>query len=327
MPFPVVQFELFGLTVYGFGLALALGGLLALLLLHRDRRRAGMTTGSAPRLMLPAILLGLVGARLVYCVFNYRRVFFDAVEGHWLGLGPFFRLGQGGLSLYGLLAGVLLACCLYARFHRQSAGRVLDWAALPLGVFAGIALLAQILGGTSYGEEVLAEGLQFFPIAVRNDYEEWNLAVFAWQGIAVLAAALSLLRPAKGTARPGDRMLRLLIPLCALQLFFEALRQDDYPRLESNAFIRVNQVLALAFLIVTAIMLTRRLGTRHALPVWGMLALAAGAAIAAEFNEKLPMARELLYALSLAAQIALAAVMLHALRRDTAARHHPEGTT
>ncbi len=325
MPFPIIQFEVGGLTVYAFGLALAMGGLLALLLLHMGREKAGMPPGAAPRLMLTVAVLGLLGARLVYCLFNWHGVFFDPVEGSWLGIMPFFRLGQGGFSLYGLIAGVLLACYLYARLAGQHTGAVLDWAALPLGLFVGIALLAQILGGTSYGEEVLEEGAHFFPLAVRNDYEEWDLAVFAWQGMTALIASLLLVR-SRATARPGDRILRLLIPLCASQLFFEALRQDDYPRMEINAFIRVNQLLALAFLIVIAIILTRRLGTSATLPVWGALLLSAGAAMAAEFNEKLPVARELLYGLSLAAQALLIIVMLRALRRS-APLPHPRKST
>ena len=324
MPFPVIQFEVGGLIVYAFGLALAIGGLLALLLLHMGREKAGMPPGAAPRLMIGAAVLGLLGARLIYCLFNWRGVFFDPVEGSWLGIMPFFRFDQGGLSLYGLMAGVLLACYLYARLAGQSTGAVLDWAALPLGLFVGIALLAQILGGTSYGEEVLQEGAHFFPLAVRNDYEEWDLAVFAWQGMSALIT--SLLVRGRAPARPGDRMLRLLIPLCASQLFFEALRQDDYPRMEINAFIRVNQLLALAFLIVIAIILTRRLGATGTLPAWGALMLSAATAMAAEFNEKLPVARELLYGLSLTAQALLIIVILRALRRSTPLPHAQKST-
>lgn len=324
MPFPVIQFEVGGLIVYAFGLALAIGGLLALLLLHMWREKAGMPPGAAPRLMIGAAVLGLLGARLVYCLFNWRGVFFDPVEGSWLGIMPFFRFDQGGLSLYGLMAGVLLACYLYARLAGQSTGAVLDWAALPLGLFVGIALLAQILGGTSYGEEVLQEGAHFFPLAMRNDYEEWDLAVFAWQGMSALIT--SLLVRGRAPARPGDRMLRLLIPLCASQLFFEALRQDDYPRMEINAFIRVNQLLALAFLIVIAVLLTRRLGATGTLPAWGALMLSAATAMAAEFNEKLPVARELLYGLSLTAQALLIIVMLRALRRSVPFPHPRKST-
>ena len=160
----------------------------------------------------------------------------------------------------------------------------------------------------------------FLRYATTMRVEPGHLRLAGHHGTGIRPAPDS---PEQGGVPTGDRTLRLLIPLCAFQLFLEALRQDDYPRLASNAFIRVNQVLALAFLLVIAIMLTRRLGARRALPLWGALLLAVAAAIAAEFNEKLPIAREALYGLSLAAQALLSMVMLRAVHRAISPRQHP----
>ena len=114
-------------------------------------------------------------------------------------------------------------------------------------------------------------------------------------------------------------MVALLLPFLSLQIFLESLRQDAYLRLESNAFIRVNQVLGLLVLLGLLALLTAR-ALRQGRPAllaapWLSLALASGCAIAAEFNEKLPLPKPLLYLISLAALSLFTWLALRAFRR------------
>lgn len=320
--YPVAQFSWLGLTWYGFGLALSAGGVLAFAVLLLEAREEPRLKAGAGQLMALSVALGLVCARLAYAIFSWQLVFLDPMDGAFLGLTPLFQVNLGGLSFYGMLLGVLLACLLHAWLSGHSAGAVFDLAALPLGLFSAFALGAQILGGAGFGEEV-APWLNWFPAAVRNAYEEWNAAVFIYQAATALLISLLLVRR-RVTALPGDRMLRLLIPLNALQLFFEALRQDDYPRLAANGFIRVNQLLALAFLVGAALVLTRR-QSRSAPGLWLSLLAAVGVAMAAEFNEKLPLPREALYFCSFAAMVGLSLYWLRALgSADAAATAAPQ---
>lgn len=129
----------------------------------------------------------------------------------------------------------------------------------------------------------------------------------------LLAAGLILEKKDRG--RPGDRMLRLLIPLYAMQIFFESLRQDDYPRLEFNAFIRSNQLLALAALVIILVLLWRRLSPAQRAE--NLLSLLAGSAVfaAAEFWEKLPTQKEALYGASFVMALAISLVWLLNLRK------------
>lgn len=316
--YPLIQFSWLGQTWYGFALALFVDGLAAFALLAFSAKRHGLKPGSASQLMLLSVVLGLIVSRLVFSIFSWQHVFLDPMEGTFLGLLPFFKITHGGLSFYGMLLGVLLACALFARLTHQPVGMVMDAAAVPLGTFSVFALAAQILGGAGFGEEV-APWLQWFPMAVVNTFEEWNTAVFVYQAAAVLLITLWLARRqhvklSTGNHQSfGEDMLRLLIPLNALQLFFEALRQDDYPRLAANAFIRVNQLLPLAFLIGITVLLTKK-APRRAAGIWLPLLFSIAAAIAAEFNEKLPLPRELLYAVSLLAQVLLSVMWLWELR-------------
>lgn len=301
-------------ALYGFGLALAAGALIALLLLYRGEKKDDLQPGSAPLAFLLSALFGLAVSRLLYSLLNFSTVFYDAMEGSWLGLAPLVRVGRGGHSLYGLTAGVLLGLYIFAKLTRQAGGRVLDWAAPALAITVCAALFAQPLGGGGYGGES-SPLLQFFPASIQNQYGEWNTAVFMYQGLWALLLAAGLIFEKKEYGRPGDRMLRLLVPLYAMQIFFESLRQDDYPRLEFNAFIRSNQLLALIALLVILALLWQRLSPAQ--KAGNLLSLLAGGAVfmAAEFWEKLPIQKEALYGASFAMALVISFVWLANLRK------------
>lgn len=313
--FSVISFEFWGLRFYAFGILLGVAGILSLLLLSRDEKRRGLKPGSAPAMLLAAGLLGLFCSRLVFSIIQREKLFFDVFDGHFLGLQPFFALQHGGFSLFGFLFGLLLAGFLFAKASRQRLGTIYDWLALPSAVFLSLLSLGQFLGGQGYGEQLEAEALQFFPIAVQNSFGEWYLAVFLYQGLLLAGIAL-FLRFSRARGSLGDRMIRLLGLFCSLQIFLESLRQDAYLRMESNAFIRLNQVMALLVLLALLLMLSRRALKRGRPGLlwapWLSLLIASGCAIAAEFNEKLPLPKPVLYlasllALSLHAWLALSA--------------------
>lgn len=319
LDFPVYSLDVFGLRLYGFGLAVALAALLAWLLLHLGEKRYALPAGSARLLIVLALPISLLLSRALYSLILRERLFYDVMDGSYLGLRPFLDLAGGGLSFFGMLMGIVLAALLAARLLRRPGAQMLDWVALPLVVFISIARFGEILGGQGFGEELSLPALQFFPLGFRNSYEEWYLAVCVLEGLAAALIALSLLRSRGEQARPGDRMIRMLIPFAAMQVFLESLRQDAYLRLESNAFIRVEQVLAMLVLVILLSLLSRpalRAGHgRLLLVAWLSLLLAAGAALAAEFNEKLPLPKALLYALSLLAQCLHIWIALRLLRR------------
>lgn len=310
--FPVLSMQLGSLSVHVFGLILALGALLSLVLLYQSEKRMNIRQGSAPGLFICAGIIGFTMSRLIYALLNASRLFYDAMDGSYLGLSPLLRIADGGHSVYGFILGASLGIYLFSLLTAQEKGRVFDWAAVPLGGFLTASFLAQIAGSSGYGEEV-APFLRFMPMAVRNLYGEWDAAVFFYEGLWALALTLWLKHSKRRPGRSGDRMLWLLIPLTSLQIFFESLRQDDYPRLESNAFIRMNQVLGLIVLLVILVLIFKRLSVRHKANCLLVLLLSAVSFIAAEFWEKLPVPKEALYIVSFVMALVLSFTWLKAL--------------
>ncbi len=321
--FPLRSFTLGPLTVYAFGLVLAIGGLAAFALLWLEGRKLHRPAGSATGLMALCLLLGLALSRLVYALLQPQQLFFDPVEGGYLGLWPLLALTGGGFSLVGLLLGLLLAGWLHARLSGAEVADTLDWLAQPLALFVCALRFGQLLAGAGYGGEVWEEQFQRLPFAVENSFGEWYLAVFLLEGLLMLLILLYLQRGRRLHARPGDQMLRLLTLFLASLIFTESLRQDKILRLEGNSFIRLNQLLGLAGLIIILLMLTRRLLrsglSKQVALLWAALLLACAGVMAAEFNEKLPVNYALLYGLSALGLLVLSVVVLRALRLSASA--------
>lgn len=101
-----VAFELFGLEIRWYGILIAIGMLLGLLIAYKRARSHEIDPERVIDLALVSIPVGIVGARLYYVVFNwdyYQDDFFRIID---------FR--GGGLAIHGgLLFGVVAAgiCC------------------------------------------------------------------------------------------------------------------------------------------------------------------------------------------------------------------------
>lgn len=130
----------------GFGWALGCGCMLALLsVLLTARKKPSFQKALlwTAGLSLP---LGLIGARLVYCLSNpsFYLSYPDAILKIW----------EGGLSMAGALFFVVLAGVLGARLGKARCGQVLDCLVLPMTLFicAGAFALQQL--GMGFGPEL-----------------------------------------------------------------------------------------------------------------------------------------------------------------------------
>ena len=141
---PTPLFSLSGLFCYPYGAALAVGLLLAALLLMASFRKAFGAAAEGLRFSLWALPLGFVGARLGYCAVKSS---FIAVD-----FGPSFlyRFDLGGYSMAGAFVGVLAAAALLGRITRRG------WLS-TLGAAMPALLLAAALG--RFAECLTTEGI------------------------------------------------------------------------------------------------------------------------------------------------------------------------
>ena len=275
-----ILFSVFGLPVTAYALCLAVSLGAGLLCFFRLGKKKALLEDALWRCALLSLPLGLLGARLFYCLssfYLYEEVGLDAI----------FRFWEGGYCLWGAVAGAALAAFLAAKSTRQPAAPLLDALAVSGALVIALARLAEYFSGEGIGPYVENEALQFFPLAVfRADYEIWYLAVFVLEALAALAIFLILLR----RQRPAGHSARLFLLLySACQLTLESLRRDHAPRW---LFVRVNQLTAI--LVIVGLMLfalirwarakEKPLSGKRAAFLWGTVAVCAGIIVAMEFS-------------------------------------------
>jgi phosphatidylglycerol---prolipoprotein diacylglyceryl transferase len=274
-----MTFPIFGLTGYGYGLAAgvsALAYLGAALLLKRKTQVKAETILLFGLLGIP---LGLIGSRLVFCAVN-ADYFLQAIA------QPIRMLAfwDGGLSMTGMLAGLVFAALLTARIRKVDFRAFLDAVALPMGLLImGLRLAEGLTEGLGIGRQVEADALAgslpfLFVTEKMGALELHRLAVYRYEAVFALAvfAAMLWLASSKKSRKAGDLSLLFFALYGAGQVLFESMRDDGHMVL---GFIRVQQVLGLLCPLIALSVLCRRYGRLHGArdavtAAWTMLPMA-----------------------------------------------------
>lgn len=254
------SFELFGLTGYRLGLFAAVGVLVlfaAMLLLARKR---AVQPTSVCVLTLTGTVLGILFARLLYCLVNLAD-FVEAYENPLLML----RFFDGGLSLSGMLVGLLLAAVLTAALTGEKTAELLDILCVPMGLLLACLYLGQQDTGLGIGkiveEGVLTASVPWLFLCERMGVNvEYRLLVYLYQAVLCLVIALVMLplygRLQKRTGfKAGECALVSLGLYGAAMVVLESLRDDGHMQI---IFLRIGQVTAALLLITALIVLANR---------------------------------------------------------------------
>lgn len=148
---PPAGIDIFGHTIYLYGIVIALGFLLAMVYCTRRAPQFGLTEDNIYDVVLWALPLGLVGARAYYVFFNYTKEFAGR---------PFvdvFKIWNGGIAIYGgIIAGILTAIVICRKKHISLP------AFLDVGSFG--VLIGQICGrwGNFFNREAFGSQTELF---------------------------------------------------------------------------------------------------------------------------------------------------------------------
>lgn len=109
-----VAFELFGRPIYWYGIIIACGFLLAVALCSRWAAHYGIEQEQILDLLIFAVPLSVIGARLYYVIF-YLDLY--VVDGR-LDLGKVVRISDGGLAIYGGVIAAALTLLVFCRVRK-----------------------------------------------------------------------------------------------------------------------------------------------------------------------------------------------------------------
>lgn len=133
--------DIFGFSVAYYGIIIAVGMLLGILLILYRGRKAGISEDMVLDVCIYSLLFGIIGARLYYVAFAWDIYKNDLLQ--------IFNLRQGGLAIYGGVLAGMAVCFVVCRRKKVAFLKITDI------VIPGV-LVGQILGrwGNFFNREV-----------------------------------------------------------------------------------------------------------------------------------------------------------------------------
>lgn len=147
---PPAGIDLFGRTIYLYGIMAALGFVLGLVYCTRRAPKFGLKDDHIYDVVLFALPMAIVGARAYYVIFN-----FDLYRGR--PLIDLIAIWEGGLAIYGGIIAAVITLLIVCRIKKLPAGAVLD-----CGVFG--LMIGQICGrwGNFFNREAFGAETELF---------------------------------------------------------------------------------------------------------------------------------------------------------------------
>jgi len=143
-PIPIL-FKIGNFTVYSFGLFVALGGLIAILLSLKEAKKRNIEQEKVLGILLFTMVGALIGARILYIIQNPSQFNF-----FW----DYINLSEGGLNGAGTLIGGTLFAFLYIKISKMSMGefgKLMDVIAPYLVLAFAIGRIGCFLRGCCFG--------------------------------------------------------------------------------------------------------------------------------------------------------------------------------
>lgn len=128
-------------TIHGYGLMIAIGILCALFVAGKRAKNRALNSDFVFNLGMVAIVAGFAGAKLLYCIIEYKAFLSN----------PLNTLSGGGFVVYGGLIAGVLAAMLMCRAKKVSFLGYFDLTAPSIALAQGFGRIGCFLAGCCYG--------------------------------------------------------------------------------------------------------------------------------------------------------------------------------
>lgn len=271
-------FTIFGLEGYLYGLCAFIGAVLMMLGMRLADRK--LPQGTVSLFGITGIVLGIICARALYCAVNWSE-FVHNYENPRLML----NWVDGGLSMAGLLLGLLLAAALTAKVQKISFARLMDAISIPFGLLMAALRFGEQFTDLGVGAAVEgSEKLSWLLLESRMGVMvEYRLNVWLYEaiaGVVLFLIAVHLFHKLRDHA--GDTALIIFSLFGASQILLESMRDDGHMLV---IFLRIGQLAAFLIPLAACIILSRRVQCKKAVLIaWLVILLCVAMVVVLEFS-------------------------------------------
>ena len=141
-------FTVFGLDIYWYGVLITVGFLAGILYMCARSKEFGIKDDHVVDLLLFVIPCAIVGARLFYCIFEFKSYNDGTVLGT---LGNMLRIRDGGLAIFGGVIAGILVIYFFCKKKKIPFGAMLDLSAFGLLIGQCIGRWGNFCNREAYG--------------------------------------------------------------------------------------------------------------------------------------------------------------------------------
>ena len=228
-----VAFKLFGIEVMWYGVLISIGVIGGTILALREAKRIGIKEDDLIDLLLYAIPLALVGARLYYVIFSWEYYRNDLKE--------VLNFRGGGLAIHGAIISAIIVALIFTRKRKLDFWKIADACAPSLILGQAIGRWGNYLNQEAYGRPtdlpwgIMIDGVKVHPTFLYESV--WNFVVF-----------LFLLWYRRNRSKvSGEVFLLYLMLYSVIRFFVEGLRTDSL----MLGPIRVAQLISVIGVVIT----------------------------------------------------------------------------
>lgn len=226
-----VAFTFFGIDIMWYGILMATGMILGVLLALKEAKRVGIDEDDVLNLALIAIPSGLLGARLYYVIFNWSYYSQNVSE--------ILNFRGGGMAIHGALIGGILAGFIYTKIKGIYFFKMADAVMLGIPLAQAIGRWGNYINGEAHGGPtdlpwgIMVDGMKVHPTFLYESIWDLGIFIFLW-----------LFR--KNKKYEGQLAITYIILYSIGRFFIEGLRTDSL----MIGPLRMAQVISLVAIII-----------------------------------------------------------------------------
>ena len=214
------------LQIHWYGVIIATGVILALILSVREGKRLGIQEDEFYDYLLWALPIAIICARIYYVVFqwSYYSVHPEEIIAIW----------DGGIAIYGAILGGFVVMCFFCRYHQIKLWTMLDVVAPAVIMAQGIGRWGNFMNQEAFGKittkaALVGQHLPNWIIQQMNIDGAYRVPTFLYESLWDLLGFVFLivLRHRQRLFKQGEVFLTYIIWYAAGRFFIEGLRTDS----------------------------------------------------------------------------------------------------
>ena len=238
-------FGIQGLNIAWYGVIIACGLLLGILLGNYRAKKRGWSSDLLLDFILLAVPLAIIGARAYYVAFEWDYFAADPSK--------IIAINEGGLAIYGAVIGGFLAAFLFSKAAKFPFLKLIDLVIPSLILGQAMGRWGNFINQEAFGALITNSKLQFFPLAVYiQSLGEWHQATFFYESFCNSILLVITLLLGRKSVKDGTLLATYFIGYGTIRAIIEGLRTDS---LYLFGNIRVSQLLSALLVLVGITML------------------------------------------------------------------------